>query len=98
MSIEDYIKHRGPIGAIQYGEVYSLTSYLVFSGPIGRAKFLEYWQALRDGEEGDEAFERIFMKTLEEKYGSRDKVFKVWTEALRDYVLKDCGLKQGTAK
>lgn len=98
MSIEDYIKHRGHISAIQYGEVYSLTSYLVFSGPVGRAKFLEYWQALRDGEQGDEAFERIFMKTLEEKYGSRDKVFTIWTEALRDYVLKDCGLKQGGTK
>ncbi|TVR43679.1 MAG: DUF1570 domain-containing protein [Planctomycetota bacterium] len=66
-----YLNHYGHIPGENYGEVYLKTHFWIFGVRNGRERFQRYWRALLAGEDGTEAFERIFMADLIQRYGSR---------------------------
>jgi hypothetical protein len=86
--LDQYLDYHGPIDSLQYGEVYAMTHFWVFGSAGGAKRFKEYWHALKDGEDGAEAFERIFMTDLIAAQGGRDQAIAAWQQNLLRYVLK----------
>lgn len=85
-----YLEHRGGINAYQYAEVYSMVHFWVFgSGKEGKTRFRSYWQALRAGEDGTEAFSRIFLDDMIKAKGTREAALKAWHDLLVAYVKKN---------
>lgn len=93
--LDNYINHYGHIAASQYGEAYAMTHFLVFASSRGLELFKQYWQALRDGRDGGQAFDEIFMAELIEIHGSRAAAIRVWEEALRNYVASGALMRSG---
>jgi len=89
-----YLDHHGHIAVDQYGEVYAMVQFFVFGtcGPgcrhknCGRSRFRDYWQALRNHDDGAKAFERIFLDDMIKAKGSREAALKAWEQALLTYV------------
>jgi hypothetical protein len=94
LPLTQYLDHHGHIAAAQYGEVFLMTHYWIFGAtdragkPVGRKLFGEFWRALRNKEDGNAAFERVFMSEMVKAQGSREKAVEVWTAALLEYVKK----------
>lgn len=97
--LDDYLEHKGHISAMQYGEVFAMTSFWVFGtcAPdpalckhknCGLKRFREYFTALRQKEDGAKAFERIFMEDMVKAQGGRDAAIAAWQKALLEYVEK----------
>ncbi|NRA40247.1 MAG: DUF1570 domain-containing protein, partial [Planctomycetes bacterium] len=86
--MDDYLGHFGHIPALNYAEVYAMTHFWIFGDPKGKKRFREYWKALKAGENGTDAFERIFMVDLIRVHGSREAAVKAWTQAMVIYVTK----------
>lgn len=86
--MDDYVKHYGHISAEQYGEVYAMVHFWIFGATGGTKRFKEYWQALKAGENGSEAFERVFMVDLIKAHGTREKALEVWQKMMLQYVSK----------
>ncbi len=84
-----YLDHHGGIGADLYGEVFAMVHFWAFGHPGGRQRFHAYWKALRTGEDGLEAFNRIFMADMVKVAGSRQVALDNWRKALMTYVLND---------
>ncbi len=94
--LDAYLDHHGPIEAENYGEVFAMTHFWVFSDQgdqnrpkgvkTGHQRFIEYWKALKAKEDGAKAFERIFMADMIKSRGSREEAVKLWTKLLMDYV------------
>lgn len=82
----NYLEHYGRIPAMSYGEVYAMTHFWLFGDPKGKARFQKYWKALKAGENGTEAFERIFMEDLIKIYGSRKAALDEWSKRMLVYV------------
>jgi hypothetical protein len=84
-----YLDHKGHIDALQYGEVYAMVHFWVFgAGKEGKTRFHAFWKALRGGEEGDKAFERIFMETMIKTQGGREAAIRAWETEMLSYVKK----------
>jgi len=93
--IDNYIKHYGHIPGANYAEVYAITHFLVFgAGRTGREKFQDYWSKLREGADGTEAFETVFMQDLIKKYGSRSRALEVMSEGVVQHVMKGNASRQ----
>jgi hypothetical protein len=87
MAPEWYLDHHGGIDASQYGEVYAMVHFWVFGqGKEGKNRFKAYWQAMRAGEDGTEAFQRIFLDDMIKAKGSRAAAMAAWHEAMVNYV------------
>lgn len=86
--MDNYLKHYGHISGEQYGEVYAMVHFWLFGAPGGLKHFKEYWQGLKAGENGSDAFERVFMTDLIKAHGSRDKALEVWERMMLEYVAK----------
>ncbi len=100
--LDKYLDHHGFISADMYGEVYAMTMFWVFATctpdfahckhtNCGYKRFLEFMTALRNKEDGNTAFQRIFMEDLRKRFGSEKAAVDAWSKALMQYV-KD-GLK-----
>ena len=97
MSPDQYLAHHGRIAAAQYAEVYAMVHFWVFGAckgsnckhkECGRARFKTYWQALRSGEDGTDAFQRIFLDDMIKAQGSKEAAVKAWHDAMVAYVKK----------
>lgn len=97
MDPESYLDHHGHISADQYGEVYAMVHFWVFGTckgadckhkDCGRSRFRTYWQALRAGEDGATAFQRIFLDDMIKAKGSKAAALQAWQDALVAYVKK----------
>lgn len=87
---EWYLDHHGHIDAAQYAEVYAMVHFWVFGqGKEGKTRFRAYWQALRAGEDGTDAFQRIFLDDMIKAKGSKTAALKAWQDALLAYVKKN---------
>jgi hypothetical protein len=86
--LDGYLRHYGPISPEEYGEVYAMTHFWIFGAKGGDVRFREYWQALKNAENGSDAFERIFMADLIKAHGGRDQAVGVWERMLVEYVIK----------
>lgn len=83
-----YLDHHGGIGADLYGEVYAMVHFWAYGTPGGKQRFHDYWKALRAGEDGLVAFERIFVTDMVRLTGSRQKALDNWREQLTTYVVR----------
>lgn len=99
MPLGEYLDYHGPIAADQYGEVYAMVQFWVFGtcdpDPIncnhkdcGLKRFRQYWLALKQGEDGAKAFERIFLADLIRINGTRAAALGVWERAQLEFVKK----------
>jgi len=86
--MDNYLTHYGHISGEQYGEVYAMVHFWIFGANGGLTRFKDYWQALKNGENGSDAFERVFMTDLIKAHRSRDKALEVWQQMMLDYVTK----------
>lgn len=95
--LDKYINHHSFISADMYGEVYAMTMFWVFATcepdfqhcphkHCGYARFLEFMKALRNHEDGNKAFERIFMVDMIKQYGSREAAVAEWQKDLLLFV------------
>ncbi len=94
--VEQYLAHYDHIAAAQYGEVYAMTYFWLFgtceagckhkAGECGRAHFRDYWQRLKEGEDGTKAFDATFMAGLIKSKGSREAAITAWQNAYFTYV------------
>ncbi|MBA2481326.1 MAG: hypothetical protein H0V44_11750 [Planctomycetes bacterium] len=98
--LDQYLDHHGHISPDQYGEVFSMTSFWVFGTcaqdckhkhkegkpDCGLVRFREFFGDLKKGEDGNEAFERIFMADMVKAKGSREKAVEFWQKSLLEYV------------
>jgi hypothetical protein len=93
-SVAHYLGHHGGIGADMYGEVYAMLHSFVFGqtartrGKTGLDRLQEYLGAMRQGEDGDAAFERIFLADMIAAQGGRDQAITAWDAYLVRYVLE----------
>lgn len=88
-SMDNYIKHYGHIPGLNYAEVYAMTHFWVFgAGKPGKKRFVAYWKALKNGEDGTEAFERIFLEDIIKAKGSRGAAIQAWETLLQQYVIE----------
>ena len=87
-SMDNYVKHYGHIPGLNYAEVYAMTHFWIFgAGKQGKSRFVEYWKALKNGEDGTESFERIFLDDIIKAKGSRAAAIRAWEIELQKYVL-----------
>jgi hypothetical protein len=87
--MDNYIKHYGHIPGLNYAEVYAMTHFWVFgAGKPGKERFVSYWKALKNGEDGTEAFERIFLEDIIKATGSRGAALQAWEALLQQYVIE----------
>lgn len=95
--MDQYLNHHGHIGPDNYGEVYAMVHYWFFGTcqgstckhkDCGRALFREYWNALKDGEDGATAFDRVFMTKMIAKFATREAAIAKWDEVMLEYVRK----------
>ena len=93
--LEDYIAHQGSIGPDQYGEVFAMTHFWLFGackGPqcphknCGLSRFRTYWNDLKAGADGPQAFEDRFMADMIKAKGGRDQALSAWKAAHLEYV------------
>ena len=84
--LDKYLGHYGGIAAEQYGEVYAMVHFWIFGSPGGTKRFKTYWTALKAGENGSDAFDRVFMEDLKKIHGSKAQAVAVWETMLIDYV------------
>lgn len=85
--LDRYIGHAGGISASMYGEVYAMTHFWVFgAGKEGKKRFHEYWNRLKKKEDGQKAFESVFMEDMIKAKGSREAAVAAWQQALLTYV------------
>lgn len=84
--LEYYMNHYGHISPAQYAEVYAITHFWVFGVKGGKKRFKEYWQALKEGENGTEAFQRIFMDDMIKAQGGLRGALRAFDKALVQYV------------
>lgn len=91
--LEDYFDHYGHIPAMCYAEVYALTHFWVWGAKGGKERFQNLWKALKAGEDGNAAFERIFMADIITAQGSRRQALNIMRELILDYVKKGGPLK-----
>ena len=97
MQLDQYIDQGGHINASQYSEVYAMTHFWIFGqGKEGITRFRAYWKALKAGEDGAKAFERIFLEDMIKNFGSRREAVKAWQKALLDYVERKTKWETGT--
>ncbi len=97
MPLDQYIDHGGHISAGMYSEVYAMTHFWIFGqGKEGITRFRAYWQALKAGEDGAKAFERIFLEDMIKNFGSRSEAVKAWEKALLEYVKRKTKWETGT--
>ncbi|TVR12673.1 MAG: DUF1570 domain-containing protein [Planctomycetota bacterium] len=82
----DYLNHYGHIPGEQYGEVYLKTHFWLFGVRGGRERFHKYWQALRNGEDGTEAFEEHFMQDIIANFGSRQAALREVENMIVNYL------------
>lgn len=95
--MEFYMNHYGQIPGACYGEVYAILHFFVFGQPGNRSKgipsgkerFKTYWNALKEGENGTEAFQRIFMDDMIKAQGSLGAAMQLFDEKLLEYVKSD---------
>jgi len=103
--LDQYLDHYGHIPAIAYGEVYAMTHFWIFGvkagrdrngepTPSGRERFVSYWNALKAGENGTEAFERIFLEDMIAANGGKGAAIEKWEEMMQLYVNKSYPLKR----
>jgi hypothetical protein len=83
--LEDYFDHHGHIPAACYAEVYALTHFWIFGTKGGKERFLEFWQALKAGEDGNTAFDRIFMVDMIAAQGGRPQALQAMSAELLKY-------------
>ena len=88
MPLEDHLKHYGHIPGDVYAEVYAITHFWIYGVKDGKRRFKLYWNALKEGEDGTESFERIFMEDLIKANNGRSNAFEAWKKALLTYVTK----------
>jgi len=93
--LDKYLDHHGHIPASNYAEVYVMTHFWVFGAKGGKERFRDYWHALKAGEDGSEAFERIFMEDMIEAQGSRRQAVELWQKMLVEYLLSGAPHKAG---
>jgi len=86
--LENYLSHYGHIPAPSYAEVYAITHFWIFGSKGGKERFKKYWMALKEGEDGTEAFEHIFMDDMIKAQGGRHNAIKAWESALLRYVTR----------
>ena len=84
--LDKYLDHYEGISAEQYGEVYAMVHFWIFGAPGGTQRFKTYWTALKAGENGSEAFDRVFMADLKKAHGTKSKAVEVWGTMLMEYV------------
>lgn len=94
--VDRYLSHYDHISAEQYGEVYAMTNFWLFgtcdagckhkAGQCGRAHFRDYWQRLKNGEDGTKSFDATFMDGLIKAKGSREAAISAWQQAYFNYV------------
>jgi hypothetical protein len=93
--LDFYLDHHGHISGEAYGEVYAMTHFWVFNSchggscshkNCGLSRFREYWNALKKGEDGNVAFERIFLADMIRTQGSKERAIAAWQERLLNYV------------
>jgi hypothetical protein len=98
--LDEYLDHHGQIPGAVYAEVFAMTSFWVFGAcpdlckhkhkdgkpDCGLIRFRDYFGALKKGEDGNKAFERIFMTDMVKAQGSREKAIEFWQKALLEYV------------
>jgi hypothetical protein len=98
--LDKYINHHGFISADMYGEVYAMTMFWVFGtcnpdfatcnhkkNNCGYYRFQAFMKALRNHEDGNQAFENIFMKDMiTAQNGDRAKAIALWQSSLMDWV------------
>ncbi len=84
--LDKYLGHYGHISAEQYGEVYAMVHFWIFGAQGGTERFKTYWTALKAGENGSDAFDRVFMADLKKAHGSKAQAVAVWETMLMDYV------------
>lgn len=82
----NYLNHYGYIPGEQYGEVYLKTHFWLFGVRGGRERFHAYWQALRNGEDGTEAFEEHFMQDIINNFGSRQAALREVERMIVSYI------------
>lgn len=95
VSPDQYLDHYRGFGGANYGEAYAMVHFWAFGIDGGRKRFLDYWAALRKGENGTKAFERIFMEDMVKAQGSREAALFKWRQLLYEYVVQG-RLKGGT--
>lgn len=96
--VDRYLSHYDHIAPAQYGEVYAMTHFWLFGtcdqgckhkpGQCGRAHFRDYWQRLKQGEDGTKAFDATFMDGLIKSKGSKEAAIAAWQNAYFEYVKK----------
>jgi hypothetical protein len=97
--MEKYLDYHGRIEADQYAEVYAMVHLWVFGTCVpspsscrhascGLKRFRDYWHALKRGEDGTEAFTRIFLVDLIAAQGGREAALRVWERLLLEHVAK----------
>lgn len=94
--VDRYLSHYDHILAEQYGEVYAMTNFWLFgtceagckhkAGQCGRAHFRDYWQRLKNGEDGTKSFDATFMDGLIKAKGTREAAISAWQQAYFNYV------------
>jgi len=84
--LDQYLDHYGHIPGMAYAEVYAITHFWIFGSRKGKKLFKKYWLALKEGRNGTEAFEEIFMSQMIEAKGSRDAAIEVWKKAVLQHV------------
>lgn len=93
--LESYLGHYDHIDALQYGEVFAMTHFWIFGQcqgerckhtDCGLSRFRTYWNRLKKGDDGTQAFEEVFMTDMIKAQGSRDRALEQWKKALMQYV------------
>ena len=56
------------------------------AGQCGRAHFRDYWQRLKNGEDGTKSFDATFMDGLIKAKGTREAAISAWQQAYFNYV------------
>lgn len=99
LPLNQYLDHHGHIAAEQYAEVFAMVHFWVFGTCVpnpkeckhkdcGLKRFRDYWQALKKGEDGTAAFDRVFLQDMIKAQGGRPAAIAAWQKALVDYVIK----------
>lgn len=99
LPLNQYLDHHGHIAAEQYAEVFAMVHFWVFGTcapnpkeckhkDCGLKRFRDYWQALKKGEDGTAAFDRVFLQDMIKAQGGRPAAIAAWQKALIDYVIK----------
>jgi hypothetical protein len=91
--LASYLTRAGGLDEREYAEAFAMVHFLMHGVPGGRERLRAFWDAVRSGEDGAEAFERCVLADMIAAKGNREAALATWEQAHVAHAIAELNVK-----